>query len=179
METASAEPSTRWIRRARRFVLELVVIVGAYLSISTCQTRRLIGADTAAPDFSMASLDGSTISLMDLRGKPVLVHFWATWCGVCRQELGALNAVFSDLGSDARLVSVVADSEDVDRLKRFVIEHDFEYPVLLGTPEVLAHYGVDTFPTNYFLDESGRVSARTIGMSNRWALKTRLSCAKR
>lgn len=163
---------------ARRWVLELVVVAGVYMAISTWQERNLVRLHEPAPRFTLEALDGHAVSLESLRGKRVLVHFWATWCGVCRREFGSLNAVNRALHDDEALVSIVADSDDPDQVRRFVAEHDIRYPVLLGTDDVLRAFHVDTFPTNYYIDRAGAIAAHTVGMSTRLALGSRLGCAK-
>lgn len=165
-------------RRIRRFVLELAVLAGVYLVITSWQERHLVRLDEPAPNFALMSLDGRRVSLDSFRGKRLLVHFWATWCGVCRREFGTLNAVNRKLAGDEALVSVVADSDDPDAVRRFVAEHGIEYPVLLATDEALRAFHVDTFPTNYYVDPTGIVRSHTIGMSTRVAVSSRLGCAK-
>lgn len=173
------EKAEKRVRRgARRLVLELVVLAGIYMAVSSWQERHLVRLHDPAPRFTLEALDGRAVSLESLRGKRVLLHFWATWCGVCRREFGSLNAVNRGLKGDEALVSIVADSEDPDQVRRFVAEHDIRYPVLLGTEDVLRAFRVDTFPTNYYLDPTGAIAAHTVGMSNRLAVAARLGCSK-
>jgi peroxiredoxin len=166
----------RW-RRVLGWALEASFVVAVYLAVSTWQTRHLVDESTPAPDFSLRTLDGESVSQNSLRGKRVLLHFWATWCGVCRTELSTLDRVYARLGPDEVLLSVAADSDDPERLRAFVREHGIRYPVLLADARVLEDYRVDTFPTNYFLDKDGTVEDRTIGMSTRWGLSARLRYA--
>jgi peroxiredoxin len=173
------EKAPRASRRLRRLLLEVIAVAGVYLAVSAWQERRLIRTNKPAPNFTLEALDGRSVSLESLRGKRVLVHFWATWCGVCRREFGALNAVNRRLGPDEALLTVVADSDDRERIRGFVTEHDIDYPVLLGTDAVLRAFHVDMFPTNYYVDGSGMIVSHTIGMSTRFALASRLGCAKR
>ena len=165
-------------RGVRRFVLELIALAGFYFAVSAWQERHLVHVREPAPSFTLETLDGREVSLASLKGKRVLVHFWATWCGVCRREFGSLNAVSRGLRDDEALVSIVADSNDPDRVRAFVAEHDIKYPVLLGTEAVLRAFHVDSFPTNYYLDPNGVVTSRTIGMSTRVALASRLGCSR-
>jgi peroxiredoxin len=165
-------------RVVRRWLLELAVLAGVYLSVTAYQERRLVHVNQPAPNFTLEALDGRLVSLDGMRGKRVLVHFWATWCGVCRREFGALNAVSGSLRDDEVLLSIVADADDRNRIARFVEEHDIRYPVLLGTDAVLRAFHVDTFPTNYYVDRTGSVAAHTIGMATRVSLASRLGCAK-
>lgn len=155
------------------------MVVGVFLLASQWQTRNHLprGAHLA-PDFSLTDLEGNTVRLSDYRGKKVLLHFWATWCGVCRHEVGALNSLKESLGEDEVLLTVVANGRDRDAVSDFVRERDVRYPVLLGDEGILEAYRVSMFPTNYFLDPEGQVSASTVGMSSRWSLQARLGCSR-
>ncbi|HEX3594765.1 MAG TPA: TlpA disulfide reductase family protein [Polyangiaceae bacterium] len=176
---APKEPSrpSRFVS-ARRWALELAVFVGLYLALTSFQERHLLQKDAAAPSFELSGLDGRRVSLESLRGKRVALHFWATWCGVCRAEQGALNAVAKSLDPDEVVYAVVADSDDADKVRHFVAAEHIEYPVLLGTSDVLAAYHVNTFPTTYYVDTAGRVRGHTVGMATRFSIRARLGLLK-
>jgi peroxiredoxin len=154
------------------------VVVALYFGVTAYQGRYLVGAGSEAPAFALSALDGSSVSLESFRGKRVLVHFWATWCGVCRQEFGALNAVQSGLSADEAMITVVADSEDPEAIRRFAKERDLRYPILLASEDVIRDYRVRAFPTNYFVAPNGEVKAHTVGMSTRFSLNARLALAR-
>lgn len=116
--------------------------------------------------------------MADVDGKTTLIHFWATWCGVCRAEFSALNAIQRNLDSDQALLSVVADSEHPEFVRSFAKEHSLDYPILLGTDEVLERYRVQAFPTNYYVDQSGALKGTSVGLSTRWGMLLRLGCTK-
>ena len=171
-EAAARRPA--WFTRARRVVLELGLFVGLFFALTSFQERHLLPSHTAAPPFELATLSGDSVSLESLHGKRVALHFWATWCGVCRREQGALNAVASDLGKDEAVYAIVADSDDPDRIRRFVAEEHIRYPVLLATPEVLAAFHVGAFPTTYYVNRDGTIGGHSVGMSTRYAIRARL-----
>ncbi len=162
-----------------RVALEVGVALLVFLALSAWQTRRLLPTSgEQAPDFQLRDLSGNLVSRQDFDGRATLIHFWATWCGVCRQELSALNWLYQRLGPDEALVTIVADSEDPGAVRRFVRDNEIRYPVLLATPEVLERYRVSAFPTNYYLDGSGGVQDKTVGLSTRFSMDARLGCAK-
>jgi cytochrome c biogenesis protein CcmG/thiol:disulfide interchange protein DsbE len=175
-ESAAAVPRSAFTRF--RWLVEIGAVVGLYFAVSAYQGRHLLGTGTQAPAFTLTSLDGSTVSLESLRGKRTLVHFWATWCGVCRQEFGALNAVSAGLGEDEALVTIVADSDDPEAVRRFVREHALRYPVLLASDDIVRAYKVGAFPTNYYVAPDGKITTRTVGMSSRFTFNTRLALAR-
>lgn len=172
----------------RRLFLELGVAGLGYAILTRCQTSDLLEGGEIAPEFATTDLDGTRVSLEDYAGRPLLLHFWATWCGICRQEFGALEALHRELQHSfgagngqnltPRLVTLAAD-EDPRVVQSFVREHQLSYPVLLAPPPLLRAYKVHAFPTSYYLDADKRVHSGTIGMSSRWAMKTRLGCASR
>lgn len=164
--------------RRFRWVFELALLVAFYLGVTAYQGRNLVGTGTVAPAFTLTALDGTEVSLESLRGKRVLLHFWATWCGVCRQEFGALNAVEAGLSADEALITVVADSDDAEGIRRFARERDLRYPILLADSAVLRDYRVSAFPTNYFVAPDGTVKAHTVGMATRFSLNARLALAR-
>jgi peroxiredoxin len=170
--------AARGRRRWTRWLLDLSLGVAIYLALSWWQERHLLATRARAPAFELRALSGERLALDDLRGKRVLLHFWATWCGVCRREFSALNAVHAGLGPDEVLVSIVANSEDLDAIRQTVREEALGYPVLLATDAVVRAYRVSSFPTNYFIDADGRVRDRTVGMSTRWGLAVRLGWAR-
>jgi peroxiredoxin len=171
---AGASASVSRPRRILRGLIELAVVIGAYVALAAFQERHLLSTHTSAPGFELSTLDGQRVSLDSLRGKRVALHFWATWCGVCRREFGALGAVADGLGKDEALYAIVADSDDPERLRRFVAEEHLRYPVLLATAEVLAAFHVGAFPTTYYVNRDGTVGGHTVGMSTRYGIRARM-----
>lgn len=163
--------------RLVRLGLELGLVLLVLVGVNAWQTRNHLSRQPA-PDFELSSLGGSTVSLESLRGKRVLLHFWATWCGVCKLELAGLSAVHARLGPDEALITVVADADDREAVARFVAERELRYPVLLADERVLGQYRVSAFPTSYFIAPDGRVSSVSVGLSTRLAYRVRLWLAR-
>ena len=155
------------------FAAQGLLILGLVFALGAYRTRRHLRA-RVAPDFVLLELSGRRVSLADFRGKKVLLHFFATWCGVCRLELPSLRGLAQNLGPDEALVAVVEDSADVEAVRRFAREHELTYPILLGSPEVLRAYRVSAFPTNYFVNGDGSIAGSTGGLSTRLGMATRL-----
>jgi peroxiredoxin len=177
-EPLDAEKPKKSRPRWQRYALDALLIVGVYVAVTAWREHGMLASHTRAPSFTLRSLDGTTVSLSDLHGKRVLLHFWATWCGVCRQEHGTLSAVAHGLGRNEALYAIVADSDDPDAVRRYVADHHIDYPVLLGDERVISAYRVGAFPTNYFIEPDGAISGRTVGMTTRWGLRLRLAWAR-
>lgn len=168
-------------KRSVSLLLHVAVLFGAWLAVGAYQTRRhLASNETPAPAFELADLDGRRVSLAEFRGKRVLVHFFATWCGVCKLELPSLRSLHESLSNDgdAVLLAVVEDNDDVDAVRRFASEHDLRYPILLGSDAVIAAYRVNAYPTNYYLRTDGSISSTSVGLSTRLGMSARLALAR-
>ena len=109
------------------------------------------------PNVVFTSLDGSsTVDLESFRGRPVLLTFWASWCGPCRKELPELEKLQEDLiGVGFALISVNMDQSPVQGL-RFLQKYDLDIPVYRLDSRTLAMIGVKSLPTNVLLDRDGR-----------------------
>lgn len=160
-------------KRSASWAWQLALFAGLFVAVSAYQTRHHL-AGQPAPDFTLRDLGGSKISLSQYRGKKVLLHFFATWCGVCRAELPSVRGLAKNLGPDEVLLAVVEDSDDSDAIRRFAREHELAYPILLGTRETLAAYRVSSFPTNYYVNGDGTIHASTVGLSTRIGMALRL-----
>jgi len=165
-------------KRLAPWAWQLALVVGLVVGVSAYQTRHHLGRQPA-PDFTLRDLAGNSLSLSQYRGKKVLVHFFATWCGVCRAELPSLRGLSQNLGPNEILLAIVEDSEDVEAVRRFAHEHELSYPILLGTRETLRAYRVGSFPTNYYVNGDGNIRASTVGLSTRLGMAFRLFLTSR
>lgn len=121
---------------------------------------------TLAPDFTVYDEAGNSVHLSDFIGKPVVLNFWASWCGPCRMEMPEFNEKYGEIGEDIDfvMVNLTSGSETIDSAKEFVDEGGFEFPVFYDTSaEAAQTYGVYSIPTTYFIDKDGYVIANAIG----------------
>jgi peroxiredoxin len=121
-------------------------------------------ADINAVEFSLPSLDGKTVNLASYRGSVVLLSFWATWCGPCKQELPSIQALFEKLKGKGLTVVAVDLMEDKKTVGDFVKAHGMTFPVLLdASGKVGGTYDAGSIPTNYLVDRKGKILARVVG----------------
>jgi peroxiredoxin len=159
-----------------RWGVDLALLALIVTAVTAWQTRRLPGSGTPAPDFTLRTLSGESVQLESLRGKPVVLAFWAPWCGVCKLESSNLSLLRSVVGDSAHVVSVAVAYEDVEDVRRYVKERGVDYPVLLGDDGVQRNWRVDTFPTVFFVSAEGRVERAVVGYTTlaglawRWLL---------
>lgn len=166
---------SRWRQPAwRGWLIDGVIFLVVIAGIAMWQTRGHIGGGTPAPDFVMNDLDGRTHQLADFRGKPVVMVWWAPWCGVCAQETGTLSALAEATRGDAHVISVVADFRTMNSVRQFVSKHGVDYPVLLAGPEEREAWGVESYPSIFFLDSEGRVARSVVGYTTGLGLRARL-----
>jgi len=121
-----------------------------------------------APDFSLKSVpDGKEVQLSSLRGKAVLVNFWATWCEPCKIEMPSLVDLQKKYGPQGlQIVGVAMDDADDKEISTFAHKMGVNYMVLRGTEKVGDLYGgIDHLPMTYYLDRSGKVVDETEGMA--------------
>jgi len=118
---------------------------------------------SAVRPFDLERLDGGRLTLADYRGRMVLVNIWASWCGPCRAELPALDALVRDLGDSALAFITLNDDVERDRAAAFVTELGFPYPVGLGEGKLRGrHYGFG-LPFTVLVDVEGRAMYRWYG----------------
>jgi cytochrome c biogenesis protein CcmG/thiol:disulfide interchange protein DsbE len=124
---------------------------------------------SVAPDFSLKSLpDGKELRLSSLRGKAVLLNFWATWCEPCKIEMPSLVDLQKKYGPQGlQIVGVAMDDADDKEISSFAHKMGVNYLVLRGTEKVGGLYGgVTRLPMTYYLDRSGKVVDATMGMAD-------------
>ena len=121
--------------------------------------------DVAA--FTVTDLDGKTISSSDLKGKVVLVNFWATWCPPCRAEIPDLIALQNKHRDTLVVLGVSEDEISPEEVKTFATGQKMNYPIVMATPELSKIFkGVSALPTTFVVDREGRIQMRHVGMLN-------------
>ena len=130
-----------------------------------------------APDFELSNLDGQVVSLSDFRGKPVLLNFWATWCGPCRFEMPFIQKMYEELSGEGLVILAVNLQENPARVKKFVENLGFTFPVLLATnQEVSLAYNIRYIPTTFFVDKNGIIQDIKMGaFANEVEIASRLN----
>jgi len=117
-----------------------------------------------APDFRLQDMSGQTVSLNDFRGKPVLLNFWATWCGPCRGEMPYMEQVYREWKSLGLVLYAVNIGESASQVSDFLDYYILTMPVLLDTGQATAtKYAITGIPTTYFIDKDGIIRGKVIG----------------
>ena len=124
-------------------------------------------AKNYAPDFTAIDADGNEVSLSDFLGKPVVLNFWASWCGPCKSEMPEFDEAYLEQGEEIQFLMVnMTDGmqETADTAMAFIVEAGYSFPVLYDVNyDAAVTYGVSSLPTTYFIDAEGVLIAKAVG----------------
>jgi len=130
---------------------------------------------TMAPDFTVYDREGNEVNLSDYHGKPIVLNFWASWCGPCQMEMPDFHEKHQQLGEDITFLMVnMTDGarETVEGASEFVAAQGYSFPVFFDTEmNAAATYGVNSLPTTYFIDADGYAIAQAMGAIDKEALQ--------
>ncbi|CAM2146259.1 redoxin domain-containing protein [Bacillus halotolerans] len=128
-----------------------------------------------APDFTLKTLSGKRTSLSDVKGKKVLLNFWATWCKPCRQEMPAMEELQKE-HSDVAVIAVNFTSAEKSekQVQNFADTYHLTFPILIDKKGINADYNVFSYPTTYILDEKGVIQDIHIGTMTKKEMKEKL-----
>jgi thiol-disulfide isomerase/thioredoxin len=125
-----------------------------------------------APNFSLSTQNGKMIELAKLKGKVVLVNFWATWCPPCRAEIPDFIDVYNTYKSKGfEIVGIALDEEGWDKVAPFMKEAKINYPIVLGSRDIIQAYGgIEGIPTTFMVDKDGYIVGQQVGTLTKSAL---------
>lgn len=126
------------------------------------------------PDFTVYDLDGNDVHLSDYIGKPIVLNFWASWCGPCQSEMPEFDEAYAELGEDVQflMVNMTSGRETLENASAFIEEHGYSFPVFYDTQsDAASTYGVYSLPTTLFIDAEGYGIAQATGAINRETLQ--------
>lgn len=183
MSTRKADDTTRGLLVAGLIIVAGLLLVGAFVTaiqssqpvsrsrpVTPPPQTQLPSAGPAVPPFSLERLQGGRLTLAELRGRVVVIDFWATWCPPCRAEMpwlvkmgqrlesqGVTFVAISEDDPPGQIPEVTAFSKEVPGLEKFAV---------LGDPDIEAQYGVTSLPTLFIVDRQGRLVKQLVGAAN-------------
>ncbi len=128
-------------------------------------------SDRTAPDFSWYDSNGQKISLSSLKGKTVLINFWATWCGPCKEELPDIEAVSKQYASKGLVVIGISEDRGdslVDMVSSFARQHGLTYQIVIDTNNIADSYGnINAIPTSFIVNKDGKIVEKWVGLRDK------------
>ena len=163
---------------------KLLLIVTLFLGIllpgcspdAEAEEPRTATPGQIAPNFELLSLEGKTVSLRDYRSTPVLINFWATWCGPCVYEMPFLQQIYEERSDKGLVMLEINVGETPARVTSFMKQYNLSLPVLLDTNQAVARrYGITGLPTTFFINKDGVLQDKVIGaFPNKTEIEKRL-----
>jgi len=146
------------MRHLRLHTLRLVL--AAALAMGATLDSGAVAPATAAPDFTLRTMGGPNLRLQEQRGRVVLINFWATWCGPCRQEMPHLNRLYEKYRASGFVLLGVNVDDDKRNAVDVAAKLGLKFPVLLDTDKKVSRlYELSTMPSTVLIDRDGRVRA--------------------
>ncbi|MHB1863049.1 MAG: TlpA disulfide reductase family protein [Gemmatimonadaceae bacterium] len=139
--------------------LALGIFVGHRLWPQVAAAAGVASENAAVPPFQLTTLAGQPVSSDQLRGKVVLINFWASWCPPCRFEMPGFESVYErNKNRDFVVLGVSMDAGSTDGVKKFLADNHITYPVAMATGDMVESFGnVNLLPTSFLIDRQGRI----------------------
>ena len=157
-------------------VLPLLLLVAWVAVLAARGAPAGVQIGQAAPDFALSDLDGKPLRLADLRGRPVVVNFWASWCGPCVDECPLLKSAAAAHRADGLLVVGIVVRDNSEAARAFMTRLGASWPAAMDPGEQVADsFGIHGPPESFFIDGAGIVRGRQIGQLNAGDLERQLA----
>lgn len=152
----------------KRLVVAFVMVL--------CVSGFALAQQSKAPNFKATASDGSTVELQKLKGKVVVVNYWATWCPPCRQEIPGFIDVYKKYkGKGLEIVGVSLDQNGWEVVKPYMAKTKINYPIVLPDDVLSSAYGkIDAIPTTFFVDKNGNIVDTHVGYMDKAAFEKKI-----
>lgn len=136
---------------------------------ATLQTPQ---AREGSPSFAARDATGKPVALKKYRGKVLLLNFWATWCGGCKQEMPQFAQMQRDVGKKMSVLGLSVDEKGWDAVKPFLASNNVGYPVAMAGQDLTSQFRVNSLPATFLIDRKGRIAAQYIGLADQKNLES-------
>lgn len=152
-------------------IFAVIVIAFLVFSLAACKKKEAgteagppsIG-DTA-PGFTSKDVNGNTVRLSDYKGRVVLIEFWTTWCGPCRELTPVLNKIYEKYKDKGFVILALTPEENMDTVLLYIKKYNIIYPVLITDDKTAKRYGVISIPASFLISRDGRVAEKHLGVT--------------
>ncbi|MCK5896520.1 MAG: protein disulfide oxidoreductase [Cocleimonas sp.] len=153
-----------------RYLLDFFIIVMLIIAFRSWQQRDMVS--DVAPNIQGMLMDGTLVDLKQYRGKPVLLHFWATWCPFCKLEEGSITSI----NKDWQVLTIAYQSEDKANIEKHLKKQGLESWSVISDPEgrIATLYGISSVPSSFIIDANGNIRFTEVGITSGWGLRARL-----
>jgi thiol-disulfide isomerase/thioredoxin len=151
-----------------------VLLLAAAL-LAACGAAPAARLGSPAPDFTLKTPEGAPVQLSQLKGKPVFVNFWATWCGPCREEMPAMQELYERYADQGLVILAINMEEDAARVQRWINEGGSTFTFVLDSDgEQVKRYNVNAAPTSYFVGRDGVIRDLKLGQISRAEMQAKV-----
>ncbi|HCH25332.1 MAG TPA: protein disulfide oxidoreductase [Oceanospirillaceae bacterium] len=162
------------LKKWQRWLRDLLIFAVIMLGIQWWQARNL-PQQVTAPELSGISLSGQPMALSDWHGQPVLVHFWATWCPICRMEEDSIDSI----AEDYPVIAVATSSGTPTEIATYLLQQGVDFPVMLDrSGELAQRWNAHGVPASFVINSNGEISYATMGYSTQLRLRWHLYLAE-
>ncbi len=164
------------MKKILTLLLVVVILVGgAWMLYDQLKQPEADTAGTPASNFTVYDEDGNKVQLSDYAGKPVVLNFWASWCGPCKMEMPDFQEVYEAMGNEVQFLMInLTDGkqETVEKASAFLSEKGYTFPVFFDQDSDAANtYRIYSIPTTFFIDAHGNIVAQATGAMDRETLQ--------
>ncbi|RLA08674.1 MAG: thioredoxin [Gammaproteobacteria bacterium] len=145
------------MKKYKKWLLQFLIVIVIFFGIRFYQQQNLITG--VAPTFNQKSLNDESINLASYQGDPVLVHFWANWCPICKAEQSNIN-----ITNDYYKIITIASFSQRDEIKKYVSDNDLNWTVVYDSGNLIAKkYGIKAVPASFFVNSKGEIKFTEVG----------------
>jgi len=158
--------NNKWLK----LTLEIAIFIAIFFAVRAWQQRNIV--EGVAPNFQSVLLDGKIVSLEDYKGKPLLLHFWADWCPICKIE----EASISSINNDWPVLTIAYQSGGKKNIARHMKERNIQdwLTIVDQDGQIAELFGVTVVPTTFILDGNRNIRFSEVGLTSEWGLRFRL-----
>ena len=149
----------------KKLMVILIMMIALLLIITACQpSSELTTGMSPAPDFALQDLEGQTVTLSSLRGSPVMLNFWTSWCGYCVWEMPYIQQIHEEWQDRGLVILAINKRETHAKVQEFMERNSLSFAALLDTDGAISlKYNVSGIPTTFFIDKDGIIQEKRIG----------------